>query len=305
MSYRKFIKENSALIILYGVFLFLPSLISGQVNAQNIAVTDDMNHLVKLKTPAKKVVSLSPHTTEILYAAGATQQIVAAVEYSDYPQAARSLPRVGSGYQLDIESIVAMQPDLIVGWQSGNSQAQLQLLKKMGFVLYLSEPKTLADIADNLRDMGQLLGSQHIAEQEAVKFLSGISALKEKYQQQRKVTVFYQVWQQPLFTINGEHIISHIIKLCGGENVFKDLSVLSPQVSIESVISKNPDVIVVGAGEAREDWLVNWEKWSALKAVKNRQLYGIDADLIVRHSPRILQGANEMCEVLQKARKLK
>jgi len=273
--------------------------------AQSIKVIDDAGVVVELKHSAKRVVSLSPHITELLYAVGGEGKIIAAVDYSNYPDKAKKLPRVGSGYQLDLESIVGLKPDLIVGWQSGNNLVQLQQLKNMGFTVYLSEPKGLEGIAENLLDLGLLLGESERSKNKAELFLNGINRLTKKNRHSKKVTVFYQVWQQPLFTINGDHIISHIIEICGGKNIFKELEVLSPQVDIESVIVKNPDVIIAGVGGDRKDWLSNWHKWDSIEAVKNKQLYGIEADLIVRHTLRILQGAEMMCDILQKTREAK
>lgn len=286
--------------------LFLCLLLTSQfVKATPIKVFDDTLQAVELSQPAQRVISLSPHVTELLYEAGANTQIIAAVEYSNYPEAAKRLPRVGSGYKLDIEAILGLKPDLVIGWKSGNQQAQLEQLKKLGLTIYLSEPKTLEDIAENLRDIGSLTGKEKTANKKADDFLKGIERLKQSNKSNKKVRVFYQVWQQPLFTINGNHIISHIIELCGGENVFAELSVVSPQIDRESVISRNPDVIVAGVGDGREGWLGNWKKWGSINAVKNNQLYGIDADLIVRHTPRILQGASLMCDALLKASRIK
>jgi len=274
-------------------------------SAEPIRVKDNADLLVELSQPAKRIISLSPHITELLYSVGAGESILAAVDFSDYPEQANDLPRIGSGYQLDVEAIISLQPDLIVAWQSGNNQAQLQQLKKLGFNLYLSEPKSLTDIAENLTDLGVLVGNQELAKKQAKKYRSKLESLKQRYKDSEKVLVFYQVWQNPLFTVNKQHIISQIIEMCGGDNIFKELSILSPQVDIESVIVRNPDVIVAGIGESRDDWLSNWSAWTSINAVKNNQLYGIEADLIVRHTLRILQGAELMCQALQDARNAK
>lgn len=288
---------------IFNILLFNMCFFSSiSASAEPIRVIDDAGLLVELSQPAKRVISLSPHITELLYSVGAAETILAAVDFSNYPEHAKDLPRIGSGYQLDVEAIIGLQPDLIVGWQSGNNQAQLQQLKKLGFNLYLSEPESLADIAENLIDLGVLLGKQEIAKKKSNQFKSELESLKLKYKGSEKVLVFYQVWQRPLFTVNKQHIISQIIEMCGGDNIFKELSILSPQVDIESVIARNPDVIVAGIGESRDDWLSNWSTWKSINAVKNEQLYGIDADLIVRHTFRILQGAELMCQALQDAR---
>jgi len=289
---------NSLIVILFfGLSL--------SVSAQIIKVQDDAGNEINIERAAKRVVALSPHIVELLYAVGGENNIIAAVDYSNYPDAAKKLPRVGSGFKLDIEAIVGLKPDLIIAWKSGNNQMQLETIKKLGFKLYLSEPKNLQGIAKNLRDIGELIGHKKTGEDKSRFFINELNKLTNNKHHLNRPRVFYQVWEQPLFTVNGQHMISQIIELCGGENVFKELSVLSPQVDIESVISRNPDVIVVGVSNASKDWLKNWNKWASINAVKNNQLYGIDADLIVRHTPRILQGVHLMCEHIEKVRSLK
>jgi len=288
--------------ILWMLWLFVMPASAESSKTDFITVVDDAGRSIELAQPARRVISLSPHITELIYAAGGDEKIIAAVDFSNYPQQAKVLPRVGSGYQLDVEAIVALKPDLIIAWRSGNSRGQLEQLENLGFKVYYSEPEKLVDIAENLRDFGKLLASSPIANKKADKFLLGIEQLKDKYKNVKKVNVFYQVWNQPIFTINRQHIISHIIELCGGENIFKELNVISPQVDIESVIRRNPDVIIAGIGEGRTDWLSEWLRWPNIKAVREHQVYGINADLIVRHTPRILQGAEMMCGYLQQAR---
>jgi iron complex transport system substrate-binding protein len=292
--------KNSFKYILPVLFFFMPLFAS----AQAIKVTDDAGVKIELKQPAQRVISLSPHITELLYAAGANEKIIAAVDYSNYPREAESLPRVGSGYQLDLEAITGLKPDLIVGWKSGNNPAQLEQLKKMGFKLYLSEPKNLRGIAKNLRDLGALLENKVNADQQADDFLAELEKLETENNSKIKPKVFYQVWDKPLFTVNGKHMISRVIELCGGENIFKELTTLSPQVDIESIIARNPQLIIAGLSKERENWLNDWKKWTSIDAVKNNQLYCIDADLIVRQTPRILLGARKMCEQIAQAREL-
>ncbi len=292
--------KNRFKYILPSLLLLLP--LCAPVKA--IEVIDDAGVQIELKQPAQRVISLSPHITELLYAAGAKEKIIAAVDFSNYPPEAKSLPRVGSGYQLDLEAIIGLKADLIVGWKSGNNPAQLEQLKKMGFKLYLSEPKDLRGIAKNLRDLGALLGNKTNAAQQASTFLAQLEKLEKENNSNIKLKVFYQVWDKPLFTVNGKHMISRVIELCGGENVFKALTTLSPQVDIEAVIAKNPQLIIAGLSKERENWLTDWKKWTSIDAVKNNQLYGINADLIVRQTPRILLGARKMCQQIAQARKL-
>ena len=298
-----FFKEKILKIVALSLLWNLLAPVNAQANeTEFIKVTDDAGRLIELAKPAQRVISLSPHITELIYAVGGDEKIIAAVDFSNYPEKAKKLPRVGSGYQLDIEVIISLKPDLIIAWRSGNSRDQLARLENLGLKVYYSEPEVIADIAKNLRDIGKLLTSSTMANKKADEFMLGIDQLKEKYKSAKKVSVFYQVWNQPIFTVNRQHIISHIIELCGGENIFKELNVISPQVDIESIIQRNPSVIIAGVGEGRTDWLSEWLRWPNIDAVKNQRIYGINADLIVRHTPRILQGATQMCTFLDKAR---
>ncbi|MDQ1362269.1 MAG: iron complex transport system substrate-binding protein [Pseudomonadota bacterium] len=281
------------------LFMFLLPLVSHA----DIKVVDGIGRTVMLAQPAKRVISLSPHGTELVYAAGAgQQQVVGAVSFSDYPAQARQLPLVGSYDKFDMEFILSLKPDLLVAWQSGNPQSQIDELIRLGFAIYITEPREFEDIARDMKQIGRLLGTQKTAEQAANNYLHELREIRRQYTGRTPVRVFYQVWNNPLFTVNGEHLISKVINLCGGVNVFNDLEMLSPQVSIESVMVKNPDVIFYGSHETRDDWSRGWRQWKNIKAVANNHLFGIHADLIVRHSPRVLQGARQMCEHLDRVR---
>jgi len=267
-----------------------------------IHVIDDVGQNITLQQAAKRVVSLAPHTTELLFEAGATQQIIGTVSFSDYPEQAKSIQRIGSYNKLDLEAIVALNPDLVVAWKTGNTFARIDEVKALGFPVFINEPREFSDIPKSLKKLGKLLGTESIANKSAADFYRVFNQLKESNQQKSSVKIFYQVWDEPLFTVNGEHLISKVIELCGGENVFKDVSALSPQVGLESVLQKNPDVIVAGMNQERTHWLEEWRKWPGLNAVKFKHLYGIDADLIVRHTPRILHGTQKMCDILDRVR---
>ena len=279
-------------------FLIFFLLVSVNAYAE-VKVIDAAGNTVNLERPAHRVISLSPHLTELLYAAGATRQVVAAVEFSDYPEQARQLPRIGRYDKFDLESIIALDPDLVLAWKTGNPHDQVQAIEKLGFTVYYSEPRNLEDVAADIRKLGRLLGTEQVADQAAERYLDELTRLRNTYRREHHLEVFYQVWSDPLFTVNKEHIISQVIDLCGGKNVFGDLQVLSPRVSIEAVLEKNPEVILVGMASGREQWLDEWKRWPTMKAVRKNQVYPINADLIVRHTPRILEGAVIMCEYLQ------
>ncbi|RKE26378.1 iron complex transport system substrate-binding protein [Paraburkholderia sp. BL23I1N1] len=273
----------------------------------SITVTDDTGATVTLPAPAQRVISLAPHATELLYAAGGGAKLVGAVSYSDYPPEAKELPRVGDNKALDLERIVALKPDLIVVWRHGNAQRQLDRLREMHVPLFFSEPHHLDDIAVSLTKLGQLLGTSPSADAAAVAYRQDIARLRAQYTSRPTVSVFYQVWDQPLMTLNGDHMVSDVIALCGGRNVFAKLEPLVPTVSTEAVLAANPEAIFTAApGATHPDTplpqLDTWRAWPSLKAVANNNLFAIDGDLINRPAPRIAQGAKQMCEDLDLAR---
>lgn len=267
-----------------------------------IVVEDDIGQKIRLAEPAKKVISLAPHVTELLFDAGATDQIRGVVSFSDYPEQAKVIPRIGSYNQFDLEAIVALKPDLIIAWQKGNTMARIETVMSLGIPVFVNEPRSFEDIEATIIKFGNLLGTQQAARKRADEFNRELLRLEQENTHKSEVTVFYQVWDKPLYTVNGEHLISRVIEFCGGKNVFHEVSALSPQVSIESVLQRDPQVIVAGMARGREHWLDEWSRWSGLQAVRGQQLYAINADLIVRHTPRILQGTQRMCEIFDRVR---
>jgi iron complex transport system substrate-binding protein len=272
-----------------------------------ITVTDDSGATVTLTQPAQRVISLAPHVTEMLYAAGGGAKLVGAVTYSDYPPEAKQLPRVGDNKSLDLERIVALKPDLIVVWRHGNAQRQTDRLRELHVPLYFSEPHRLDDIAVSLAKFGTLLGTSRAADAAARTYRNEIARLRERYAKRPPVSVFYQVWDEPLMTLNGEHMISDAIALCGGRNVFAKLEPLVPTVSTEAVLAANPEAIVTAApGATQPDRalpsLDKWKAWPGMTAVARNNLFAIDGDLINRPAPRLAQGAKQLCEDLDIAR---
>ncbi|VAW73793.1 Vitamin B12 ABC transporter, substrate-binding protein BtuF [hydrothermal vent metagenome] len=287
--------------IIHGCFLVF--FVTGLVVQASIYAVDDKGTEFEFAQPVKRIISLAPHATELLFAAGATDQIVGTVSYSDYPEAAKKIPLIGGYNKVDIERIMSKKPELIVAWSSGNSTEQIEKLRHLGFRVFISEPEKFTDVARSIRNMGRFLGTEKIAQAVSSRFLSELKALKHEYPRKEKVRVFYQVWNAPLMTLSDKHLVGQVIEFCSGENVFGDLDIISPRVSIEAVIEKNPDVIIAGMTKDRRGWLKEWEKWRVLKAVANQHVYPIDAELVVRQTPRILQGTRKMCEYLDIVRK--
>jgi iron complex transport system substrate-binding protein len=280
--------------------VFLHTLLPTLAHAA-IAVRDDTGRRVSVAKPAQRIISLAPHVTELLFAAGAGALIVGTPEYSDYPKAAKRIPRIGNASGLDLERIVALRPDLIVAWQSGNPSWVLERILQSKMTIFLSEPRKIEDIASNLERLGLLTGNAEVARRASRHFLERYHGLQSRYAQRPPVTVFYQVWSDPLMTINGAHLISSVIRLCGGVNVFADLPILVPRIGIEAVLQAQPQVIVA-AGAKDSQALAGWRKWPQLQAVRKGNLFLIPYDEIARHTPRVLDGAERLCIALDQAR---
>lgn len=273
------------------------------LGSEPIEVRDDLGRLLVLSGPAKRVVSLVPHITEILFAAGAGDTLVGAVSHSDYPDAANAIPRVGGYKTVSLETVVALQPDLIVAWLSGNGMGQIQPFIDMGYPVYIDEPQNLEDIATSLHDLGRLTGHSQTADVEGERFLEELNVLKVSYSNREPVSVFYQVWNDPLQTLNGSNIISEVISLCGGRNIFADAIATVPQVNIEALLQANPEAIIAsGMGEARPEWLDEWRNWPFLQAAEKEHLFFIPPNHVQRYAPRILLGTRLMCEQLEQVR---
>lgn len=288
--------------------LILAALLAATLPAHAaITVVDDAGQTVTLAQPARRVVSLAPHVTEMIYAAGGGERIVGTVSYSDYPPQARDIPRVGDNKALDLERIAALKPDLIVVWRHGNAQKQTDRLRALGMPVFYSEPRRLETIPENLEKLGTLMGTEPVARRAASDFRQQVDTLRRTYAGRPPVTVFYQVWQQPLMTLNGQHLVSDLLTLCGGRNLFATEAPLVPTVSVEAVIAGNPEVMLTAAmGATRPDKPLAdfsiWEKWKQVTAVARNNLFTIDGDLVNRAGPRVVQGAAEICKDLEVAR---
>ncbi len=292
---------NCQTIKVFYLYIFLIFLPLDCLSA--LSVIDDIGKQVKIEQSVQRIISLAPHTTELLFSAGAGDKIVGAVKYSDYPEAAKQITRIGDTHSLDMERIISLEPDLIVAWHSGNGPSITERLKNMHYPVYISEPDSLRTIAKTINDLGVLAGTELFAKQNSNRYLETLQKLTNDFSGRPVVKVFYQFWHQPIFTINGEHVINEVIQLCGGRNIFSDLPTLSPQINQEAVLKADPEVIIAsGADETRPLWLDNWQAWPMLSAVKNNNLYSLPPDLILRHTPRILEGAIRICEFLDKAR---
>ncbi|MFJ4289127.1 cobalamin-binding protein [Cupriavidus sp. NPDC089707] len=272
-----------------------------------VSVVDDAGQTITLAQPARRVVSLAPHVTEMIFAAGGGDRIVGTVHYSDYPPQARDIPRVGDNKALDLERIAALKPDLIVVWRHGNAQKQTDRLRALGLPMFYSEPRKLASIPENMEKLGTLLGTDTTARRAADNFRQQVETLRKTYAARPPVTVFYQVWQQPLMTLNGQHLVSDMLALCGGRNLFGAETPLVPTVSVEAVVAGNPEaMLTAGMGATRSDQplpdYAMWQRWKQITAVARNNLFVIDGDLVNRAGPRVVQGIEQICKDLDVAR---
>jgi iron complex transport system substrate-binding protein len=271
--------------------------------AAPVVVLDDSAVEVRLARPAQRIVSLAPHATELLFAVGAGERVVATVEHADHPEAARRIPRVGSASMLDLERIVALRPDLIVVWLHGNAERHLDKVRRLGIPVFHSQPKTLADVASSLQRLGRLAGTEAHARRAAERYTAQLEALRRAHAHRAPVRVFFQAWKQPLLTINGTQIISDVIRLCGGRNVFEDAPALVPAVSAEAVASADPEAIVsTGRGGDDGDELAQWRSLARMRASANGNLILLPTPTLGRHSPRVLEGAAMLCHALEGVR---
>ena len=264
--------------------------------AAALEVVDDSGHSVRLAQPARRIVALTPHVTELLFAAGAGDAIVGAAAFSDQPPAARSIPRIGDARALDLERIVALQPDLVVAWASGSPQRQLARLRALGLTVFENEPRDLTAIASAIERLGVLAGTSAVAREQATDFRRELARIRASYGGHAPVRVFYQVADRPLVTVSSRHIIVDALRVCGAENVFAQARNWLPRPSREAVLLADPDAIVVAARGAELDSLAAWKAWRTLRAVAADRLYVVDPNVLHRATPRILEGVQSLCK---------
>lgn len=267
----------------------------------SVSATDDTGRTVTLNAPAKRIVSLAPHATELLFAAGAGGAIVGVTEFSDYPEQARRIASVGNGQSYDLERILALKPDLVVGWHTGTAAGQLARLEALGIPVYRSEPRSYDAIAGSLEALGRLGGNAGGGKAAADAFRTRLEGLRERYRDRSRMTVFYQIWRAPLMTLNGSHLVSSALQLCGGDNVFAALPQLTPTVSEEAVIKADPQAIIASTGE-QSDVLAGWKRFDGMRAVRHGNLLTVDGSLLNRAGPRVLDGTEQLCRLLDRVR---
>lgn len=248
-----------------------------------------------------RIISLAPHTTELLFAAGAGSRIVGVSQFSNYPPEAEKIASVGGAASLDLERIIGLKPDLVVGWGSGSSAAQLARLRSLGIPVFDSEPRDFAAVASSLERLSALAGTDAVGKAAAVTFRSQLEQLQKTYAARPPVTVFFQVWQAPLMTLNDAHLISAAMHVCGAKNAFGGLPQLAPTVSVEAVLQADPDVIA-SSGSEQSDALKSWRRFGNMKAVARGNLVLLPGDSMTRAGPRIVEATRTLCRQLDAAR---
>ncbi|MEA3195500.1 MAG: iron complex transport system substrate-binding protein [Betaproteobacteria bacterium] len=269
--------------------------------AQPVEIADDLGHRLRLERPAVRIVSFAPHITELLFAIGAGERIVGVVRHSDYPEAAKRIPVIGDNTAADLERIVAARPDLIVAWLHAGSMKQLERLRATGIPVYYSNPRTLEAIAREGEKLAALSGTSESAHAWIAQFRARRERLVSLYAGRAKVTVFYQMWGRPLYTLNREHFVSDLLAACGASNVFGSLPVVAPVVNVEAVLAANPRAIV-GALPLAE-LRAQWDRWREIDAVRLNNIFSVDADLTHRSGPRAIDAAEILCQKIDEARR--
>jgi iron complex transport system substrate-binding protein len=273
---------------------------------------DDGGRTHRFAGPATRVITLAPNLTEIVYAVGAGDAMVGTVSSSDFPTQALALPRVGDHQRLDVERILALRPDLVLAWRHGNPSRELAQLEAAGLPVFQIEPRRLVEVPQAIERVGALVGRSPQAATLARQLREGLDTLRARHAGQAPIDVFYQVWREPLMTLNGEHLIADVIALCGGRQLFAALPQLVPRVSLEAVVTADPEVLLAtrlqradGEGFAREPMHADfapWRRFEKLRAVRRAALYTLPGDTISRQGPRVLQGAQAVCGALDDAR---
>jgi len=268
--------------------------------AHALQATDDRGITMSLVRPASRIVTLAPHLAEIAFAAGAGAKLAGVSSFSRHPPEAERLPVVASYGRVDVERLIALRPDLVLAWRSGNSALQIDRLERIGIRVFVTEARSLADIPRIVRLVGVLAGSFDVAESRARQFENEIADLRKRYAGERRVAVFLEIWHAPTLTVNGTHLISDALRLCGGRNVFAAAKTLSPLVSREQILDARPEAIVTGGFGSEA--LQAWKGLESVPAVRNRRIYAIDPDWLHAQGPHVLQGVRALCERLELAR---
>jgi iron complex transport system substrate-binding protein len=267
-----------------------------------LRLVDDGGHEVVLAHPARRIVALAPHLTELVYAAGAGNQLVAVGKYSDFPPAALAKPVISDSFAVNYEALAQLRPDLILVWGSGAPERMRAKLRTLGIPVYEIEIRNVAGLADTLRSIGRLAGTEGVAQARAQALTNDWTALKASYAGRKPVRVFFQLWDAPLMTLSGQHLISSAISACGGTNVFAELPTLTATVSWEVAVQRDPELVVTAGSPSEPARPGRWADFAQVSATKHGEFGRVEGDLIARSGPRFVDGARELCVAIDRAR---
>jgi len=267
--------------------------------AAALTVVDDTGQPITLSTPPTRIVSLAPGATEMLFAAGAGAHVIATTQFADEPPAARRVPRIGDVVAIDMERLAALRPDLAVVWPGGGNPAQNAAIARLHVPLYRQQVNRFAEMPDSLRRLGSVTGTARIASQAAQQLQAHLDLLERKYARGPRRRVLLQIWSHPIYTVGGTQLMSDALRLCGATNIFADLRELAPAVDVQSVIARDPDIIVAAAepGLAAQ-WLADWRRFTSLRAVRSGRLIAFEDPRLTRLGPSALEATELLCERL-------
>jgi iron complex transport system substrate-binding protein len=285
----------------YGIVCFILLAFSMQSFA-GISLPQADGSSLELNAPAERLLTLSPHLAELVFAAGAGENLVATVEYSEYPEAAASVPRIGDAFRIDVERVLALSPDLVIAWESGNPRQAISQIVSLGIPVWSVEIREPGEIAEVIKAIGEASGRTQTASIAATNFQLRLNKLSRRYASRQALDYFYQVDDNPLYTINGEHLISKGLSLCGGHNIFHDLPGLAFQVTHESVIVADPVALFAPVEDNEPNPLATWLDWPGMQAVSGHALFTLPADKISRATPRLLDALEIACSLLDDLR---
>jgi len=277
-------------------------LIAAQTSVAGISLPQANGETLILSGPAMRIITLAPNLAELVFSAGAGDRLEAVVEYSNFPAQVAQLPRIGDAFRIDLERIIEIEPDLVIAWKSGNPQTALKKLEQLGIKVWqveITHPEEIADVVENI---SLAAGSETTGQTVARQLRSRLATLQQQNAKKTPVNYFYQIAPRPLYTINGRHIISRSLEICGGQNIFSELPALAPQISLESVVIANPQAMIAPGIEGEAPALRAWLDWPQLQAVQNKNMLYLPADEISQATPRLLDSIDLACKLLDQVR---
>jgi iron complex transport system substrate-binding protein len=268
-----------------------------------LEATDSRGTRVRLSAPAQRIVSLAPGITELLFEAGAGAKVMGADDASDFPPAAKTIQRVGNSMAINLEQVAALRPDLVIAWPHGAAQRQMAGLRALGVPVFLADPDSIDAIANTLILLGRLAGTDELARRQADVLRNTARRISSEHQGRQSISAYVQIWDHPLMTINGRHLISNALQLCGIRNVFAAEQRLTPTPGREAVIASDPQSIILLAGSSQaSSWKQEWTRFPHLRAVRAGAIIAVDPDRLARPTSRLLDGVSQVCNALRRYR---